>query len=426
MINQKSIDAVRTARLDADHTRPLYDSYSFARLPATIQRVLTPNGHNTGLPADVLAGLPDQYDKVILVLIDAFGWRFVEPYLAHSTFLHRIATEGTVSMLTSQFPSTTAAHITTLGTGLPVGLTGVFEWFYYEPTVDRVIAPLIYAFAGDPIPGTLQTVNADPRRLYPTETISQKMVAEGVSAYALQDIEYAASPYSQAITAGARMIPFHTAAEALVNLPDLVLNTPGKAYFFLYIDTFDSLLHKYGPGAPQVAAEIEMLLWLLEKHLHGGLSGKAQKTLLLLIADHGQIEVKPDQTIYLDQRDPGLVDLWRTNKQGQPIVPAGSSRDMFLYVKPERLNEAQERLTALLGEDAEVRRVSDLIAEGYFGTTTPSPTFMSRIADLVVFPRPHQMVWWYEKKKFEQKFRGHHGGLTPQEMEIALMALAYP
>ncbi|MHB8626003.1 MAG: alkaline phosphatase family protein [Aggregatilineales bacterium] len=426
MINQKSIDTVRAARTDANHARPMYESYSFARLPATIRRLLVPNADGASLPADVLTGLPDQYDKVILVLIDAFGWRFVEPYLAHDPFLRRVVSEGTVSMLTSQFPSTTAAHITTLGTGLPVGTSGVFEWFYYEPTVDRVIAPLMFSFAGDKMPGTLQAVNADPRRLYPTETIPQKLAAEGVRAFTFQDANYAFSPYSQAIGAGAKMLPFKTPAEALINLADRTLNTPGKAYFFLYIDTFDALLHHYGPGAPQVTAEIEMLLWLLEKHLHSGLSGKAHKTLLLLIADHGQIEVAPEQTIYLNQRDPSLVELWRTNGQGQPIVPAGSSRDMFLYVKPERLIEAQERLTTLLGEDAEVRRVSELIAQGYFGTTTPSPAFMSRVADLVILPRPHQMVWWYEQDKFEQKFRGHHGGLTPQEMEIALLALAYP
>lgn len=425
MINQKSIDTVRAARLDANHARPMYDSYSFARLPTTIRRLLVPDADGAALPADVLSGLPDQYDKVILVLIDAFGWRFVEPYLSRDPFLRRIAADGSVSMLTSQFPSTTAAHLTTLGTGFPVGTTGVFEWFYYEPTVDRVIAPLMFSFAGDKAPGTLQAVNADPRRLYPTETIPQKLAAEGVRTFTFQDVNYAFSPYSQAVTAGAKMIPFHTPPEALLNLADRTLNTPGKAYFFLYLDTFDTLLHQYRPGAPQTIAEIEMLLGLLEKHLHGGLTGKAHKTLLLLIADHGQIEVVPEQTIYLDERDPSLVDLWRTNRQGQPLVPAGSSRDMFLYVKPDRLAEAQERLTSLLGDAGEVRRVSDLIAVGYFGTTTPSPTFMSRVADLVIFPRPHQMIWWCDQDRFEQKFLGHHGGLTPQEMEIALLALAY-
>ena len=42
------------------------------------------------------------------------------------------------------------------------------------------------------------------------------------------------------------------------------------------------------------------------------------------------------------------------------------------------------------------------------------------VANLVALPYRHESVWWYEKDKYEQKYFGHHGGLTPQEMEIPL------
>jgi len=35
-----------------------------------------------------------------------------------------------------------------------------------------------------------------------------------------------------------------------------------------------------------------------------------------------------------------------------------------------------------------------------------------------------EAVWWYEKDRFEQKFRGHHGGLTRGEMETPLLLTA--
>ena len=57
-----------------------------------------------------------------------------------------------VEKLTAQFPSTTAAQITTIHTGQTVGEHGLFEWNYYEPVLDAVIAPLLFSFAGSANP----------------------------------------------------------------------------------------------------------------------------------------------------------------------------------------------------------------------------------------------------------------------------------
>ena len=102
-------------------------------------------------------------------------------------------------------------------------------------------------------------------------------------------------------------------------------------------------------------------------------------------------------------------------------MPAGSPRDLFLYVRDEMLDEAQDYLACRLAGRAVVYRTTDLIAAGFFGAAPVSETFLGRVGNLVVLPYRGEAVWWYEKDRFEQKYFGHHGGLTPQEMEIPLL-----
>ena len=52
-----------------------------------------------------------------------------------------------------------------------------------------------------------------------------------------------------------------------------------------------------------------------------------------------------------------------------------------------------------------------------------SSRFRERVGNLVILPYRYESVWWYEKDKFEMRFRGHHGGLTPQEMETILYTI---
>src|SRR5690242_12504544 len=113
--------------------RPLYDSYCFSRLPATVKYLLLGHGADQALPADAFAGLPARYDTVVLLFIDAFGWHFFKKVAADYPFLKRFLDEGRATPITSQFPSTTACHVTCIHTGVPVGQSGIFEWFYYEP-----------------------------------------------------------------------------------------------------------------------------------------------------------------------------------------------------------------------------------------------------------------------------------------------------
>jgi hypothetical protein len=143
-----------------------------------------------------------------------------------------------------------------------------------------------------------------------------------------------------------------------------------------------------------------------------------------MTADHGQTEVDPHTTIYLntEPRFTGIEHFLKTNRKGQFLIPAGSARDMFLYIKDDLLDEAQSFLAQRLGGKADVVKVESLIESGYFGEEVSS-RFRERVGNLVILPFRYESVWWYEKGKFEQRFYGHHGGLTPEEMETILYSI---
>jgi predicted AlkP superfamily pyrophosphatase or phosphodiesterase len=382
--------------------KPCYDAGGFAGIPQRIRDHITSG----------------QYDAVVLVLVDGFGWRFVERF-QDAPFIKRLTRQGTFEKLTSQFPSTTAAHLTTIHTGLPVGESGVFEWFFYEPQLDRMIAPLLFSFAGDRERDTLKS-HIEARQLYPTRTLYNQLREAGVKSHVFGIRDYTPSTFSNVVMHGANLNAFKTLTEALVNLGETIQKQTKPVYAHLYFDKIDTLLHEYGPHSPQADGEIETFLLILEHYFTRIFAGK-KRILFMLTADHGFAEVDPHTTIFLntDPRFAGVKRFIRTNEVGALLIPGGSARDMFLYIKDDLLDEAQEFFASRLAGKADVVKTSDLMAEGYFGATL-SKTFRSRVGNLVLLAYPGESVWWYVKDKFEQRYYGHHGGLTPQEMEIPL------
>src|SRR5579883_1106344 len=180
MLNTTSLNTVNNSTFSQQFVRPRYDSYCFSNLPATIAWLLTGQGA-PALPPDVFGELPTRCEQIILVFIDAFGWRFFERCAERHPLLKTAITEGVVSKLTSQFPSTTAAHVTSIHTGLNVGQSGIYEWHYYEPQLDDIISPLLFSYARDGLTReTLKPTGVSPAALFPQQTFYR----------ALQELEW--------------------------------------------------------------------------------------------------------------------------------------------------------------------------------------------------------------------------------------------
>ena len=289
--------------------------------------------------------------------------------------------------------------------------------------LDNVIAPLLYSFAGTSQRDTLKSIGVKPSSLFPAANLYRRLSNR---AWPPPFFNIANTPLPLTQTWFSKVQK--PSATGLYQRPWSIWLTSCRkskppAYFFFYFDRIDAISHEYGPELAQTTAEILVFLMTMEHIFLKALAGNHKKILFLLTADHGQVEIDPQTTIYLN-REPafsGIEKFLKTNQNGELIVPAGSARDFFLYIKPEALDEAQAFLASRLDGRAEVRKVSELVQAGYFGPVI-SPRFQARAGDLVILPYRGESVWWFEKDKFEQKFHGHHGGLTKQEMEIPLIS----
>jgi hypothetical protein len=398
MIDPASVEAVEAARWRGDLTLPLAGGYCFDGIPRTIAW-LAGATETPGLPAASLAPLAPPYERVVLVLADALGWHRLTAF-ADEPFARRLLHDGHVLRLTTQFPSTTTAHVTTLCTGKPVGDTGFYEWYQFHEAADGLVGPLLYARPGE-MPGSLPV---EPAAFYDFgETFVQSLVRRGVPATSFQNGLYAASPFSQCALAGAEVVSFWEPGEALRLAAEVE-----RGFAFVYLDAVDSACHAAGPGSGEATAATRASLDALE----GLVAQLAPGTLLAVTADHGHVAADPARCLYLNRIWPELPGLLSI------AAPAGSPRDVFLHVRPGRTDEVVGGLRERLGDRAIVEPIDVLIADGLFGRV--SDRLRRRLGDVAVLPAEGHEAWWYEPPVWEQHLLGHHGGLSAEESHTYL------
>lgn len=448
MLNRRSIEAVAAVAVSPHEVRPLYESYCFSRIPWTIEAALTGEPNPRTLPSDTLGALADRPDTVVLLFVDAFGWRFFEEFAESTPALARFLRDGTVSKLTSVFPSTTSAHVACLHSGLTPAESGIYEWYQYEPAVGEMIAPLLSSRAGDKGRNGL---DLPPGTLFDGETLHERLAARGVRSISVTPAEFTPSPFNDAFTRGTVEVPWKGLARGLNALARAVASPAGPEprLIHYYYGGVDRIAHRSGPGSPELRETVRRFFAELERRFFRvlvgeteGASGSGQsepgaagsgsppgrkptgRTCVVLTADHGMMGHDPARTVYLNRVLPEVERWMERGPGGRPKVPAGSPRDFFLHLREDSFAEALGAIRDALADVAEVRPVRDLVAAGYFGDAPPSRRFLDRVGNAVILPRPGRAVWWYEEGRFESRHPGDHGGLTPEEMEIPFGVLS--
>ena len=128
-------------RIENGFIKPAYlNRLNFGFIPSTIKSLFQlPTNIPTILESELVT--KNKYSQIAVLFIDNMGWYFIDKYKKYFEFLSKY--DHKVSKITSQFPSTTVAHVTTMNTGLPVYDHGMYEWFMYHDVIDSSISPFL-------------------------------------------------------------------------------------------------------------------------------------------------------------------------------------------------------------------------------------------------------------------------------------------
>lgn len=336
-------------------------------------------------------------ERVLLVLLDAFGLQFLRRHERHP-LVRRLE----ITPLCAQFPSTTTAHLTTLAFDQPVERHGLYEWHILEPSLGRIICPLRYTAAESRVEGELAS-QLPFETLRPGATFYETL---GARSLVVLPAALAGSTYTRMSSAGASVRAFHALEEG-ARAAVTALADGEVRYAYLYWDRIDRAGHLHGPGSAEFAtASVQALdaLW-------GVLAGGAGKELTVLFtADHGQVDVSPEVVDYADELWPALVNELALRR------PAGSSRDMFLHVRPGSRELVISELSVRFGERARVLDARQLFA-------AVGPRLEARLGDVAVLPSRGRQTWLACTPGNERRFRGQHGGLSEAERATYLAQL---
>jgi predicted AlkP superfamily pyrophosphatase or phosphodiesterase len=403
---------------------PCYESYCLSKVPALVLallgipqpdhpflRVVQDTQPNRGHPL-----------KVVLLVIDGFGWHQWLQYAKRYDFFQRLTVRGVLAPLTTVFPSTTAAALTTIHSGLTPQEHGLPEWWVYFDELDTIAASLPFTPLGARGRDKLLEAGVKPSLLFQGRTVYQTLARAQIPSFTLIRDAYARSAYSSLVHKGSMTVPFINASDLLVNLRQRLAEISGPAYFLVYWDAVDAIAHTYGPHTEQYHAELNGFSYLLQRELIDTIPRHiAADVLLMVTADHGHIKVAPRETLYLN-RYPKFVQSLQLSRSGQRIPPWGSPRDVFLRVHEERLPEIAAWLTKRLAGKATVTTIADALQRQLFGVGKLHTRFKPRIGNLLILPDKDYLIWFEHLKGQKFAMQGMHGGLSPEEMLIPFAA----
>ncbi|MGW4486511.1 alkaline phosphatase family protein [Amycolatopsis sp. NPDC004368] len=336
--------------------------------------------------------LPEARSACVL-LIDGLGWQLLAEHAADAPVL----TELAKSPLRVGFPSTTAAGVAAIGTGLASGEHGMVGYTFEVPGAGVLNALRWRSHEdGSDLRGALP-----PRTVQPLPTTFERAAAAGLDTAVVSSAHFADTALTRATQSGARYAGVHALGDLAARTLD-VLASPSFCY--AYHSELDLIGHLYGPGSTAWRMQLRHVDRLVESLVDGLPAG----ALLAVVADHGMVTVSEK----LDLEDsPALLAGVRAF--------GGEVRARHVYTEPGAAADVLAAWQSELDNRAWVLPRDEAIAAGWFGPTV-SDRVRPRIGDVVAAAQGTFGMVRGLAEAVESSLIGQHGSLTEAEQLVPL------
>jgi len=354
----------------ADITNSIFNSLS---VPETIDSLSLGNAEN----------------REVLILIDGMGQDAIDKYGDQFPIFDELKQ---VKKLYTNFPSTTATSLSTLGTGVLPGVHGMLGYTVRVPRSDN---RLLNALKWDE--------RVDPVMWQKVPTLFERAVSAGVAVTHVAAKRYEGSGFTQAALRGAKYVGANGVDEMATAVSAAL--KPQPSFVYTYLNTLDSAGHSDGVGSDKWLTALQQVSEFITKVKQLAPAG----TRIWVTSDHGM--VNSTEQVILGQDNKLLENV---------TLIGGEPRARHIYIKEGAVSETIIQWQEFFGNRARVLSKDTAIKDGLFGPVVTEDSH-DRLGDLIAIANNDLILVDPARVREESSMVGHHGGVTDIEVEIPLL-----
>ena len=342
--------------------------------------------------------LEKKYRNVVLVILDGMGENILKNISPNGIF-----SKNKIDEITSVYPSTTTAAMTTYYSGKPPIETGWIAWSQYFKEYGRNIdvLPERDSYTGEKLKVKNQKI---------LDIIGYKTVYEQIKEQNSNIETYEIMPsYCEKKTK--LTMTANTVEEMCESIVTLCKNTQNK-FVIAYNDNPDGIIHKNGCYSEETKKFVLEAEQEFEKMLQ---KLKCTNTLIILSADHGHQDINE------------TIDILELKEIQECLImpPTLESRMIGFFVKYNKRKEFEDIFNKLFKDKYILYSKEDLLKSNLLGYGNRHKKIEDFIGDYIAIAisdvRINIGTYLSREMKHPDEKKSTHCGLTKNEMEVRLI-----